>query len=459
MHAGKAVERGLRSSSRFVSQESISANPRVATFERDAERQARTVLEGPTRDHLVEAKGSGSVVSSNSGHGTGTPMDEGPRSFFEERFGHDFSQVRIHADQSAASAAEQRGASAFTVGNDIVFGRNQYRPASSSGGSIIAHELAHVLQQRSGAPQAAGISLQMQPAPPKTESAAAPKVQAPTTPSGWAAAVDKAVRTKFGLGAKDFSSARTSFVGTEEFAKRFPASQLEEHLLNIFLDWGHEFGSTEWDILNLNKVAYANTGWTPTAEIDLREFIREGIRKGEFKGEKRERDVATGQFERFTITPKELVAMRIAAVTDIAPPLPQRTITVQKDQAAVQTLVHEVCHFYIHDRYRDMALARKDAGEYLRSARIGQILLEGFAEYFARDVMKANAHLFGPLSISAYELEVEAAREIIGRMGGAAVARQAYFQGNKQHVSAIGNLVDQMKTLPVPPKPTQVIIR
>jgi hypothetical protein len=61
--------------------------------------------------------------------------------------GFDFSNVRIHADARAAQAAERVGAHAFTLGSDIVFGPGEYRPASDSGRRLLAHELAHVVQQ------------------------------------------------------------------------------------------------------------------------------------------------------------------------------------------------------------------------------------------------------------------------------------------------------------------------
>jgi hypothetical protein len=77
------------------------------------------------------------------------------RSLFEAKLGRDFSDVRIHRDASAANAARSLGAQAFTVGRDVVFGEGRYAPGSSSGSRLLAHELAHVVQQESspGAPR------------------------------------------------------------------------------------------------------------------------------------------------------------------------------------------------------------------------------------------------------------------------------------------------------------------
>ena len=66
----------------------------------------------------------------------------------EARFDWDFSKVRIHADAAAADSARVLQARAYTVGNDIIFGKGEFFPASHSGKSLLAHELAHTVQQR-----------------------------------------------------------------------------------------------------------------------------------------------------------------------------------------------------------------------------------------------------------------------------------------------------------------------
>jgi len=68
----------------------------------------------------------------------------------EARFDHDFSGVRVHTDGAAAHAASEHSARAYTVGDDIVFGANQFAPSTQEGHRLIAHELAHVIQQRRG---------------------------------------------------------------------------------------------------------------------------------------------------------------------------------------------------------------------------------------------------------------------------------------------------------------------
>jgi len=79
--------------------------------------------------------------------GAGQPLDNASRTFMEPRFGYDFGQVRVHANSAAARSARELSALAFTVGNHIAFAAGQYRPGSAKTNRLLAHELAHVVQQ------------------------------------------------------------------------------------------------------------------------------------------------------------------------------------------------------------------------------------------------------------------------------------------------------------------------
>jgi hypothetical protein len=84
--------------------------------------------------------------------GAGEPLSQSLRSFFEPRFGHDFGDVRVHTDRSAAESARAVDALAYTAGSHIAFGQGQYAPQADAGRRLLAHELAHVVQtQRGGA--------------------------------------------------------------------------------------------------------------------------------------------------------------------------------------------------------------------------------------------------------------------------------------------------------------------
>jgi outer membrane protein OmpA-like peptidoglycan-associated protein len=80
----------------------------------------------------------------------GQPLDRNTRTFFEPRFGRDFSQVRVHTDTKAADSATSVNALAYTVGHDVVFGPGQYESQDEKSHHLLAHELTHVVQQASG---------------------------------------------------------------------------------------------------------------------------------------------------------------------------------------------------------------------------------------------------------------------------------------------------------------------
>jgi hypothetical protein len=78
---------------------------------------------------------------------SGQPLDATTQAFMAPRFGHDFSNVRVHTDARAAESALAVNALAYTVGRDVVFGAGQYAPRTSEGRRLMAHELTHVVQQ------------------------------------------------------------------------------------------------------------------------------------------------------------------------------------------------------------------------------------------------------------------------------------------------------------------------
>jgi hypothetical protein len=82
----------------------------------------------------------------------GQPLDVPIRAFMEPRFGHDFSNVRVHADTKAAESAEAMMASAYTVGQHVVFAAGKPPSETIAGRQLWAHELAHVVQQSRGGP-------------------------------------------------------------------------------------------------------------------------------------------------------------------------------------------------------------------------------------------------------------------------------------------------------------------
>jgi hypothetical protein len=94
--------------------------------------------------------GEQSPVHSVIASGSATPLAPGVREEMEGRLGHDFSDVRVHTDAAAQDSARSVNAHAYTVGSHVVFQRDKYDPQSTEGKRMLAHELMHVVQQRSG---------------------------------------------------------------------------------------------------------------------------------------------------------------------------------------------------------------------------------------------------------------------------------------------------------------------
>jgi hypothetical protein len=106
----------------------------------------RTVGNGAVTSLLEEERSPVHDVI-NSG---GRPLEPDVRADMEARLGHDFSDVRVHDDSAAAGSATEVNAHAYTVGSNVVFQRDKYDPSTPEGKTTLAHELTHVVQQRSG---------------------------------------------------------------------------------------------------------------------------------------------------------------------------------------------------------------------------------------------------------------------------------------------------------------------
>jgi len=109
---------------------------------------------------LVEEQRSPVLDVVSSG---GSPLEPAVRTDMESRLGHDFGDVKVHTDAAAHDSAKSVGANAYTVGSNVVFQRDAYDPGSQTGRTTLAHELTHVVQQRSGpvdgTPSGGGISV------------------------------------------------------------------------------------------------------------------------------------------------------------------------------------------------------------------------------------------------------------------------------------------------------------
>jgi hypothetical protein len=135
-------------------------------FEQEADQVSQSVMRmadpGVQRKHaprhIIQTKqvpGRAAAVSPEvesriQSLGSGQPLPQADRAFFEPRFGYDFSAVRVHTGAVADHLNRTLNARAFTTGAAIVFRQGEYAPDSHSGRELMAHELTHVLQQGGG---------------------------------------------------------------------------------------------------------------------------------------------------------------------------------------------------------------------------------------------------------------------------------------------------------------------
>ncbi len=164
-------------------------------FEREAERVALAVSRDadPTSTVDVQRDATGPASTTPGGpetrieslRGDGRPMSRSTRSFFEQRFGHELDDVRVHTGPAADELTRSIDAEAFTYGRDVVFAEGNYRPETTRGKSLLAHELTHVVQQRE-----AGSRIQRQSTEPESGETVVHEVEAGETLSEIAAQYD-----------------------------------------------------------------------------------------------------------------------------------------------------------------------------------------------------------------------------------------------------------------------------
>lgn len=145
-------------------QTKLAVNRRGDAYEQEADRAAERTMRMPdAAPSLQRKRACGDAETENAVPASvynvlrspGQPLDSTTRGFFERRFGHDFSKVRVHSDREASESARAVNALAYTVGQHVVFRAGQYSAKTAPGQQLLAHELAHVVQQ-SGPPTGVG---------------------------------------------------------------------------------------------------------------------------------------------------------------------------------------------------------------------------------------------------------------------------------------------------------------
>ena len=154
----REVERLLKSG---LIQAKLKVNEPGDCYEQEADRIGDQVMATPTNStvsgappHIQRFTGqqTGQMDSAPASvdqilASPGKPLEPALQQDMEQRFGHDFSRVRVHSGAAAQQSAQDVNASAYTVGHNIVFGANRFAPATHEGRRLLAHELTHVAQQ------------------------------------------------------------------------------------------------------------------------------------------------------------------------------------------------------------------------------------------------------------------------------------------------------------------------
>jgi hypothetical protein len=230
--------------------------------------------QGATHEDLKEKRNrTAAAPSANSGAelntgialraaaGNGLPLSVSERSYFEPRFGYDFSQVRLHTGVEAAEATRAIQARAYTIGHNIVFSPREYAPTTTEGMRLLAHELTHVVQQGKGIDPTQGLAIQRAP-----DNTAAPAGNGSTR--------------SFGLVFAEFNWERYS-VNRQDRAKVFAQELMHVHMTQQEIldhaieiaEWAQENGAQDVRDYMLDK---ARTAWLMESATEGGEVMSAG---------------------------------------------------------------------------------------------------------------------------------------------------------------------------------------
>jgi hypothetical protein len=249
-----------------------------------------TMVQTKAESGTVPATGSAPAIVHDVLRSYGRPLDSVLRASLEPRFGHDFGQVRVHTGAMASESARAVRARAYTVGADIVFGDGQYAPTTAEGRRLVAHELAHVVQQRAGATAAGpGLRLQRQPCDPRKDAIPTGPLT-PTTPNiacdsspktlGEVRAVPGVPHTILGVTQSSFTRLVIGF--QEKSAMRCKATVTQQNVLAITNSIFTKSGTYD-DGNEVTPSGRPCSGKTVQRRLHITDAMAEKIKQGEIE--------------------------------------------------------------------------------------------------------------------------------------------------------------------------------
>lgn len=155
----------------------LPVTPTTAPQQTAPTNPSQGTIQPKTDGGAATASGAGMAMVDSVLQSPGQTLDSSAQEFFGSRFEQDFSNVRVHTDERAAKSARGISALAYTVGSDIVFGAGTFEPNSERGRRLLAHELAHVVQQTGPSPRAR-VSVQRQANTEQAMNETAPPIRA-----------------------------------------------------------------------------------------------------------------------------------------------------------------------------------------------------------------------------------------------------------------------------------------
>ncbi len=380
--------------------------------------------------------------------GGGQPLPPPARAFFEPRLGADFSAVRVHRDGRAAQLAQAVHARAFTVGRDVVFGSGEYAPDSEAGKRLMAHELAHVVQQREPVPfvqrDATETEASLDPRDDPTRFRSIHERLFVTTPGGgtrlpWkdATADDpgtaRVIITQFKRALRELIRRHPESVGgvittrTTETAAEADAARADERIRARF----PHYITTRLSDTQLREAVGILTPTQTSAENFLRQWLANRLPRWT---DIENYDIAPDdpRFQRMLTDllndsfagPKiRILASRQSAFIERSDT--GRRIFLHRGISAAQrmpTLIHELTHFYVHEGFN----------QWIEQSTNKDFYEEGFTEYLARLVMTEDERR----RHGTYQARWEAIRDQVARYVSDDDIARAYFMGEVWRLEA-----------------------
>jgi hypothetical protein len=428
----------------------------------------KTLMRRPdiSRHGGVRESRSGTHILDPMPRSSGAPLDAATRAFFEPRFGHDFSRVRVHTDERAAQSARAVNALAYTLGGDVVFAAGRYAPETQAGRRLLAHELVHTIQQAPriarqegvipappldlgpGLARARQYQPRLRPHVPLVPTIAAPPIPVESTAPMPAKCPDTAAVTA-ALGSSDVAS-----VTETEMARDINLAQARATGHTIAMSASilqradtairAEFGSLLPSGRNLRAPGTV-TQETPTQFAQTRvpdaATARERIaqaaldERGDFLRGLCITDSSNATLQtviggavlksRGLSFVRDYQAARIGGQTNY-PEVKDKVsphVTIPSESRNMgHIVVHEAMHYYVSDRYR--TTAEKDPAR-------EKSLMEGGAEFLARHVINQRLSQLPEFALhtGTYATEFHYVADNLMKAGGIDAFKQAYFQG------------------------------